>query len=172
VPHLPRNPDVDRRKSVMTTQDTPRHPASTTHRHRQADPPMIEVRRVRALLLEHPRLHLWGMGTTRGITIEPAAYAELLTPSSRVRMAAALSWIETNLVPAPRNSKQARSTYVLKHRMERDTRLYVTNGEFISAALLSHISVDTSYFNPLLHAVLKPDTTPTGDNDRGPATAR
>lgn len=40
--------------------------------------------------------------------------------------------------------------------MQRQTSKYVSNGEFAAAALLSHISVDTNHYNPILHAVHVP----------------
>jgi hypothetical protein len=151
----------------MTKQDTPRPRANMIHRQRRDDPPVVPLRTVEALLREHPRLHIFGYGPHPAIEIEPGAYTELVSPGSRVRIAAARSWLESRLVPAPRNSKRARSTYTLKHQMARETGQYIYSGEMAAAALLSHISVDTSYFNPLLYAVFNPDTTPTGDRERG-----
>lgn len=156
----------------MTTQDDPRPRANTTYRQRWDDPPIVPLRTVEALLREHPRLHLYGYGPHPVTKIEPGAYTELVSPGSRVRIAAALSWIEANLVPAARNSKRARSTYALKHCLERDVRLYVTNGEFICAALLSHVSIDTRYFNPLVFATLSTDTTKKGNAERAADNTR
>ncbi|VXC38696.1 hypothetical protein ARTHRO9AX_30205 [Arthrobacter sp. 9AX] len=117
---------------------------------------MIDVRKVQALLNEHPHLHRLGYGNPPGKQISDAARAELLTPPARVRIHAALHWIEANLAPATRYQSRPRSAYSWKHEMQRQTGLYVTVGEFAAAALLSHISVDTNFYNPLLHAVHVP----------------
>lgn len=152
----------------MTTQSSPRPTQDPTPRvpaHRPADPPMVDMRVVAALLEEHPQLHVFGYGKHPRLTVEPAASLELLTPGSRIDIAASSAWIAARLVPAPRrNRKQARSTYALKHWMQRETGLYVFNGAFISAVLLSHISADLSYFNPLVHATLT--DTMTGGSER------
>lgn len=117
---------------------------------------MLRTDTVQALLTEHPRLHQLGYGKPPGQQSSEAAPAELLTPRARVRIHAALIWIEANLEPTRRDKGRVLSTYHWKHRMQRATGVYVSNGEFTAAALLSTISVDTRYYNPLLFAAAAP----------------
>lgn len=118
---------------------------------------MIRTNRIQALLTQHPDLHRLGYGKPPGKQqISDAARSELLTPPARVRIHAALTWIETNLVPAGKDRARAHSTYHWKHCMQRQTGVYVSNGEFAAAALLSRLSVDTHYYNPLLLAAHVP----------------
>lgn len=124
---------------------------------------MIRTTRLEALLNEHPQLHRFGYGNPPsalplppGKQISEATRADLLTPPARARIHAALTWIEANLASATRYQTRARSSYYWKHRLQEATGQYVSNGEFAAAALLSHISVDTRYYNPILHAVYVP----------------
>lgn len=113
--------------------------------------------KVAGLLEEHPELHCWGHGRTRGSRIDvDAARAQLLHPANITRIGLTRCWIAYNLTPAKRDSRHNQSSYVWKHVMQRETELYVPNGVFITAALMSTISVDLDRFNAMLYAKRAP----------------
>jgi hypothetical protein len=91
-------------------------------------------------LRQHPLLNSFGIGVFEGrrMTIEQRQ-AELAVGRERLANAEATVletavWLRENIRPIKRPTV---GSYGMKHVMERATGKYVTNGEFIAAALIA-----------------------------------
>jgi hypothetical protein len=104
-----------------------------------------------AIINDHPLLHIWGNGTTRGASIDyPAAREELLRPANLVQVIAAADWCGQNLDPAPGTC--GASTFYWKHLYESHAGKDIQNGAFAIAAALAGLPMDWALYNPTIHA--------------------
>lgn len=62
--------------------------------------------------------------------------AGLITDKSRESAETAMRWIKVHILPAS-DVLENRTSYGIKHKLQRDTGLYLTNNEFKDAMLLS-----------------------------------
>lgn len=116
---------------------------------------------VRHVLSHYALLHEGGHGRShsmRGLTgaefwKEMAAKrAAMMTPEAIERIQGAKNWIRSNLRHGQHTNRR-RTSYGIKHVMEADNGLYVTNGEFIVAMLLSGFNMDSVNYNPSFNVV-------------------
>jgi hypothetical protein len=125
----------------------------TTNRRRKAEihahqaatgkPYLVARRQIIALaevMQQHPRLNSFGIGvfdplrkTAEQRRTELAAGREELAGGMTMVMETA-AWLRENITPIKTPTV---SSYTVKHVMERATGRYVTNGEFIAAALVA-----------------------------------
>ncbi len=115
------------------------------HAHRAATGMayLVARRQIAALaevMQEHPRLNSFGIGvfdplrkTAEQRRTDLAAGREELAGGVAMVMETA-EWLRENVTPI---KTPAASSYSVKHVMERATGRYVTNGEFIAAALVA-----------------------------------
>lgn len=109
---------------------------------------------IRAILNQHPDLHIWGNGIAHGINIDDyeAARQELLTPSRVHAIHDAVTWCSAHLVGTTPNSRKDGSTYQWKHSYEQATGIYIPNGSFAVAAALAGLPMTWNGYNPTIHA--------------------
>lgn len=71
----------------------------------------------------------------------------LITDRPQDEMTTALGWINENIRPA-RRKLEGRTSYGIKHILQHDTGLYLTNNEFKDAMLLSgYAPIDANELN-------------------------
>lgn len=111
---------------------------------------------VQAVLDAHPLLTVEGYGHPRRGRVTPEERAEahrnnraaLTGAHSAAEVQASVDWLAT-LTPR-KTATDGPSSYGLKHIMERATGTYVTNGAFITAALLLGLPVLLDDLNPAI----------------------
>ncbi|WP_026532545.1 hypothetical protein [Arthrobacter sp. H41] len=110
-----------------------------------------------AVLDHHPKLHLLGYGPARGLRINlPTERAAIHAPHALNQARQAADWITERMQPCSPRGKRLLTSYGAKHFMQAETGIYVLNGPFILAAFAAGISLDTTRYNPTLHAVPRP----------------
>ena len=104
-----------------------------------------DCKQLRDILLEHPALHDGGYG--------PSAYGDddanrVILATSIEEFVTAREWIAQHFLPTARINSR-RSSYGMKHVMERESGYYVTNGVFIAAMLANGYRMKRKpFYNP------------------------
>lgn len=102
--------------------------------------------RVQTILDAHPLLHDGGYGTPKGYKADLAEWrAHLTAPDSLAEIETLADWIDRNLLRA-KSINYRHTSYGLKHIAERQIG-YVSNGQFIVAALLLGYKTDLAAYN-------------------------
>lgn len=117
---------------------------------------IVTLEAVRAVMDAHPLLTDEGYGHPNRGRVTPAERAEahrrnrdaLATDWTVAAVQGSVDWLAT-LTPR-KTATDGPSSYGLKHIMERATGTYVTNGAFITAALLLELPVLLDDLNPAI----------------------
>jgi hypothetical protein len=99
-----------------------------------------QITAVTEVMQQHPRLNSFGIGVFNPLS-KTAAQRRAELAANREKLAAAVvmvmgtaEWLRENITPIRTPNF---SSYTVKHVMQRVTGVYVTNGEFIAAALIA-----------------------------------
>lgn len=103
---------------------------------------------IQATLNEHPELNLGGYGRPHYAGPRPLPK---IGPDNYTTILLVAAWLTHTFEPA-RNLNRDFSSYALKHRAERalgrHVGFYVSNGEFICAALVAGFRMEQGAYNP------------------------
>lgn len=110
----------------------------------------MDLRDLERLLKEQPELNDFGFGVFDNQLRGAARQAEIALNRERLidgaeKIFEVVGWLEAYIAPI-KSLNQSRTSYGMKHVVERDKSIgYITNGQFIAAALLGGFDYQLPY---------------------------